>query len=76
MVPLLGFVTNHQRLLLLVSLLLVYCAVDQEFGVHCILVSLYTLSWVVPPRGATRATVSTGQLNYFSNPVALQGMPF
>ena len=52
------------------------CTVDQEFGVHCILVSLSTLTWVVPPRSATRATVSTGGLNYFSNPVALQGMPF
>ena len=47
------------------------CAVDQEFGVHCILVSLSKLSGVVPPRGATRATVQTGRLNYFSNPVAL-----
>ena len=49
---------------------------DQEFGVHCILVSLSTHSWVVPARGATRATVSTGRPNYFSNPVALQGIRF
>ena len=50
--------------------------VDQESGVHGILVPMYMLCWVVHPRGTTRATVSTSRLNYFSNPVALQGMPF
>ena len=52
------------------------CAFDQESGVHGILVPMSMLCWVVPPRGTTRATVSTGGLSYFSNSVALQGMPF
>ena len=41
------------------------CAVNQEFGVNGTLVPKFMLlSWVVPPRGSTRATFSTGQLNY------------
>ena len=40
------------------------CTVDQQSGVHGILVLLFKLCWVVPPRATTRATVSTGRLNY------------
>ena len=36
----------------------------QESGVHGILVPMFTLCWVVPIRGTTRAMVSTGRLNY------------
>ena len=39
------------------------CAVDQESGVHGILLPMSMLCWVVPPRGITRAMVSTGRLN-------------
>ena len=54
----------------------VFCTVDQRNLVYMHTSPNVYASWVVPPSGATRATVSTGQLNYFSNPVALQGMPF
>ena len=40
------------------------CTVDQESGVHGILVSMSTLCWVVPSRATTRATVSAGRLNH------------
>ena len=40
------------------------CTVDQESGVHGILVPMSMLCWVLPSRGTTRATVSTGRLNY------------
>ena len=40
------------------------CTTDKESGVHIILVPMSMLCWVVPPRGTTRATVSTGRLNY------------
>ena len=40
------------------------CTIEQESGVHGILVPMSMLRWVVPPRGTTRATVSTGWLNY------------
>ena len=40
------------------------CTVDQESGVRGILVPMSMLCWVVPPQGTTRATVSTGRLNY------------
>ena len=42
------------------------CTVDQESGVHDILVPMSRLSWVVPPRGTTQAMVLTGGLNYSS----------
>ena len=53
------------------------CTVDQEFGVglHGI-VPMSMLCWAAPPRGTTRTTVLNGWLNHFSNPVALQSMPF
>ena len=54
----------------------VFCTVDQRNLVYMHTSPNVYASWVVPPSGATRATVSTGRLNYFSNPVALQGMPF
>ena len=40
------------------------CTVDQESGVHGILVPMSMLCGVVPPRGTTQATVSTDRLNY------------
>ena len=54
----------------------VFCTVDQRNLVYMHTSPNVYASWVVPPSGATRATVSTGWLNYFSNPNALQGMPF
>ena len=51
-------------------------AVDQESGVHDILVPTSILCWVVPPHGTTQATVATGRLNYFSNPVAFRACLF
>ena len=51
------------------------CTVDQESGVHGILIPMSTLCWVVPPRGTTRTTVSTGRLNYLATLLAMQGMP-
>ena len=54
----------------------VFCTVDQRNLVYMHTSPNVYASWVVPPSGAKRATVSTGRLNYFSNPVALQGMPF
>ena len=54
----------------------VFCTVDQRNLVYMHTSPNVYASWVVPPSGATRETVSTGRLNYFSNPVALQGMPF
>ena len=54
----------------------VFCTVDLRNLVYMHTSPNVYASWVVPPSGATRATVSTGRLNYFSNPVALQGMPF
>ena len=41
-----------------------FCTVDQESGVHCILVPMSMFCWVVPLRGTTQATVLTGRLNY------------
>ena len=52
------------------------CTVDQESGVHDILVPTSMLCWVVPPQGTTRATVATGRLNYFSNRVAFRACLF
>ena len=40
------------------------CTVDQESGVHGILVPMSMLCWVVPLWGTTRATVLAGRLNY------------
>ena len=54
----------------------VFCTVDQRNLVYMHTGPNVYASWVVPPSGATRATVSTGRLNYFSNPSALQGTPF
>ena len=53
------------------------CTVDQESGVHGILVPMSMLCWVVPPRGTTRATVSTGWLNHSAQqPCCLAGHAF
>ena len=51
------------------------CTVNQESGVHGILVPMFMLCWVVPPRGTTRARVSTGNWPaiLLSNPVAFLG---
>ena len=53
-----------------------FCTVDQK-NLVCIHTgpNVYA-SWVVPPPGVKRATVSTGRQNYLSNPAALQGVPF
>ena len=37
---------NHWSTLTTLGGTFMLCTVDQKFGVHCILVLLYTLSWV------------------------------